>query len=81
MPAIAPRDMIDHTFLRETEADCHCFCARIVGEIIEKDSELKCDPDPINFLVDGDTADDMYSCNQDLDFIEHDSFEFYSDTE
>jgi hypothetical protein len=51
--------------------------------IAEKYAELKRDPNHIEYLceVDGYTADDMYTYNQVLDFIESDNLDIESDTE
>jgi hypothetical protein len=83
MPTIDPKDLIDRTFLKETEADGQPFRARIVRAIIKIDVELKADTDHIKFLrgVDGGTADDIYINNQIHDFIERDSLDIESDTE
>jgi hypothetical protein len=83
MPTIDPNDLIGRSFLEDTEADGQRFCAKIVRAIIEKDSELKRDPNHIRFLceVDGDTLDDIYTYNQILDFIERDNLDIDNDTE
>jgi hypothetical protein len=54
-----------------------------VRAIAEIDAKLKPDPSHIKFLceVDGDTADDIYTYNQVLDFIERDNLDIESDTE
>lgn len=83
MPTIDPKDLIGRTFLKETESDGQRFRARIVRAITEKDAELQRDPEHIKFLceVDGDTADEIYSYNQVLDFIECDNLDIENDTE
>ena len=83
MPTIDPKDLIGRTFLKETEADGQRFRARIVRAITEKDADLQRDPVHIKFLceVDGDTADEIYSYNQVLDFIERDNLDIENDTE
>jgi hypothetical protein len=72
MPMIDPKDLIGCTFLKETEADDQRFRSQIVRAIIEKDAELKRDPDHNKFLcdVDGNKADNICNYIQDLDFIE-----------
>jgi hypothetical protein len=57
--------------------------ARIVCAIADKEVELKRDPNHIKILceVDGDTADDIYTYNQVLDYIVRDSLDIDSDTE
>jgi hypothetical protein len=61
MPTIDPKDLIGRSFLKDTEAYGQRFRAKILRAIIEKDSELKRDPNHIRFLceVDGDTVDDI----------------------
>jgi hypothetical protein len=50
---------------------------------IEKESELKRDPNHIRFLceVDGDIVDDIYTYSQIFDFIERDNLDIDNDTE
>ena len=83
MPTIDPEKLIGRTFLKETETDGQRFRARIVRAIIDKDNELKKDPKYIKFLceVDGDTADEIFSYNQVLDFIEKENSDVENDTE
>jgi hypothetical protein len=80
-PTIDPKDPIGRTYLKDTESDGQRFPARIVRAIAEKDAELKRDPSHIKFLceVDGDTANDIYTYNQVLDFIERDNLDIESD--
>jgi hypothetical protein len=75
MPTIEPKDLIGRTFLKDTESDGQRFCARIVCSIADKDAGIKRDPNHIKFLceVDGDSADDIYTYNQVLDYIERDN--------
>jgi hypothetical protein len=75
--------LIGRSFLKDTEADGQRFRAKIVRAIIERDSELKRDPNHIRFLceVDGDTVDGIYTYNQILDFIERDKLDIDNDTE
>jgi hypothetical protein len=65
---------LDALSVRETGTDVQCFCEQIVGAIIDKDAELKRDPDHIRLLwgVDGETDNYIYSYNQFLEFIERD---------
>jgi hypothetical protein len=72
MVTIDPKDLIGRTFLKDSEADGQRFRARIVRAIVEHDADLKRDPQHVKFLcdVDGDTADEIYTYNQVLDFIE-----------
>ena len=83
MPTIDPKDLIGRTFLKETETDGQRFRARIVRAIIDKDNEVKKDPQYIKFLceIDGETADEIISYNQILDHIERDSLDQENDTE
>jgi hypothetical protein len=50
---------------------------------LDQEAELQKNPEHIKFLceMDGDTADDIYTYNQDMDFIERDNFDWESDTE
>jgi hypothetical protein len=63
MPTIDPKDLIGRTFLKETGADGQRLRAPIVRAIMEKDAELKRDPDHIKFLCKlvGHTTDDIYT--------------------
>jgi Reverse transcriptase (RNA-dependent DNA polymerase) len=83
MPTIDPENLIGRTFLKETEKDGQRFRARIVRAIIDKDNEVKKDPQYIKFLceIDGDTADEIISYNQILDYIERDNLDVENDTE
>ena len=83
LPTIDPEDLIGRTFLKETENDGQRFRARIVRAIIDKENEVKKDPKYIKFLceVDGDTADEILSYNQILDYIERDNLDQENDTE
>jgi hypothetical protein len=77
MPTVDPKYLIGRTFLKETETDGHRFRARTVHAIKKKDAELKRDPDRNKFLceVDFNTANDIYTYHQDLDFINRDSLD------
>jgi hypothetical protein len=68
---INPEKRIGRTFLKGTEADGQRFRSRVVRAIVDKDNELKKDPQHIKFLclVDGDAADKIFSYNQILDYI------------
>jgi hypothetical protein len=81
-PTINPKDLIGCTLLKKTEADGQGFSAQILRAIIAKNAELKRDSDHIKFLceVDGDTADDIYTYNQALDFIDRDCLAIESNT-
>jgi hypothetical protein len=59
------------------------FRARIVRAILEHDVDMKRDSQHVKFMceVDGDTADEIYTYNQVLDFIEHDNLDVDSDME
>ena len=83
MPTIDPKDLIGHTFLKETETDSQRFRVTIVCAIVDKDNEAKKDPQYIKFLceIDGETADEIISYNQILDHIERDSLDQENDTE
>ena len=83
MPTIDPKELIGRTFLKETEADGQRFRARIVRAIVDKNNELQQDPKYIKFLceVDGDTADEIISYNEIMDFIECDNNDIANDTE
>ena len=83
MPTIDPKDLLGRTFLKDSEADGQRFRARIVRAIMDHDADLKREPHHVKFLceVDGDTADEIYTYNQVLDFIERDSLDMDSDTE
>ena len=83
MPTIDPKSLIGRTFLKETDGDGQRFRARIVRAIIDKENELKNDPQYIKFLceVDGDTADEIISYNQVLDYIERENLDAENDTE
>jgi hypothetical protein len=54
-----------------------------VRAILEHDADLKCESQNVQFLceVDGDTANEIYTYNQVLDFIERDNLDMDSDTE
>jgi hypothetical protein len=54
-----------------------------VRAILEHDAAMKRDSQHVTFLcvVDGNTADEIYTYNQVLDFIEHDNLDMDSDTE
>jgi hypothetical protein len=83
MPTIDPKDLMGRTFLKDAEADGQRFRARIVRVILDQEADLQRNPDHIKFLceVDGDTADDIYTYNQVMDFIERDNLDWESDTE
>jgi hypothetical protein len=82
MAAIDPKDLIGSTFLKDTEADGQRFRARFVRAIIDNDAELQKGPCYTKFLceVDGEVADEIYSQNQILDFIERDNLDIENDT-
>jgi hypothetical protein len=82
-PTIDSKDLWGRTFLKDSEADGQHFRARIVRAILEHDADMKRDPQHVKFLceVDGDTADDIYTCNQALDFTERDNLDMDSETE
>jgi hypothetical protein len=75
MPTIDPKDLMGCTFLKDSEADGQRFRARVVRAILDHDADLKRYPHHIKFLceVDGDTADEIYTYNQVLDFTERDT--------
>ena len=83
MPTIDPKDLLGCTFLKDSEADGQRSSARIVRAILEHDADMKRDPQHVKFLceVDGDTADEIYTYNQVIDFIERDNLDMDSDTE
>jgi hypothetical protein len=56
---IDPKDLFGSTLLKATKATSHCFRAKIVQTIVDKNSELQRDP----FLceVDGYVADDIFT--------------------
>jgi hypothetical protein len=80
---MATIDLLDRTFLKDSEADGQRFKKRIVRAIPEHDADLKREPQHVKFPceVDGDTADEIYTYNQVLEFIERDNLDMDSDTE
>jgi hypothetical protein len=83
MPTIDPKDLIGRTFLKDAESNGQRFRAQIVQVILDQEVELQRNPEHIKFLceVDGDTADDIYTYNQVMDFIERDNFDLEINTE
>jgi hypothetical protein len=81
MVAIDPKDLLGRTFLKDSAADGQHFRARVLHAILEHDAYLKLEPQHVKFLceVDGDTADEIYTYNQVLDFIERDNLDMDSD--
>ena len=83
MATIKPDSLLGRTFLMETDENGQRFRARVVKAIIDKENELKNDPKYIKFLceVDGDTADEIISYNQVLDYLEKENMEIDNDTD
>jgi hypothetical protein len=83
MPTIDPKDLLGRTFLEDSESDGQRFRARIVRAILEHDADMKRYPQHVKFLceVDGDTADEVYTNNQVLDFTERNNLDMDSETE
>jgi hypothetical protein len=77
------RKEVRRSFLKDTEANDQRFRAVIVRAIIEKDPELKSDPNHISLLceVEGDPLDDIYMYNKILDCIEGENLAVDNDTE
>jgi hypothetical protein len=82
MPTVYPKDVINPIYLKYKEVDGQRFRARIVYAFTEKDAELKPDAIHVKFLceVNSDATDDIYKCNQVLDFIECDTLDIEINT-
>jgi hypothetical protein len=82
MPTIDPKDLMGRTFLKDSEADGQRLLPWIV-RVVDHDADMKQEPHRVKFLceVNGDTADEIYTYNPVLDFMERDNLDLESDTE
>jgi hypothetical protein len=83
MPSIDTKGLLGRTFIKASEGDRERFRARIVRAVLDHDADMKRDPQHVKILceVDCNTADEIYTYNQVLDFIEGDNLDMDSDTE
>jgi hypothetical protein len=51
MVTIKPKELIGRTFLKDSEEDGQSFQARVVGAIVDKEHELKHNPEYFKFVV------------------------------
>jgi hypothetical protein len=83
LTTIEPKDLIGRNFLKESEVDGQRFRARVVRAIIDKEFELKQNPEYVRFLceVPKSTSDEILTYNEVLDHNEKEKNEKDNDTE
>jgi hypothetical protein len=83
LTTIEPKDLIGRTFLKESEQDGQRFQAQVVRAIVDKEFDLKQNPEYVRFLceVPKSTSDEILTYNEVLDHIEKEQNKKENDTE
>jgi hypothetical protein len=80
MVTIEPKELNGRTFLKDSEEDGQCFRARVVRAIVDKEHELKQNPEFV-CEVPNSTVDEILTYNEILDHIEKEQNEKENDME
>jgi hypothetical protein len=83
MVTIEPKDLIGHTFLKDSEEDGQRFRAQVVRAIVDKEYNIKKGPKYVKAIckVPNSTFDELFTYNEILDHIERDSNDADCNTE